>query len=119
MVPVIVLLEIDKNNKETLKTAKVRSTSYRKRSSDTPASKEEAAIKQHPDLEEAMINFAAKWAQVGTINTSNVIGLFLAELGEAQKKQKQLKHKARYRYVEYPVRKRGRDDLEETMSLSS
>jgi hypothetical protein len=117
MIPVIVLLETDRStNKDRLKATRVKRSSYRKRFAE-PANKEEAAIQQHSDLEAAMIDFAAKWSQIGTVDPNNIIKLFLVELNDAQKLQKQLGNKARYRYVEYPF-KRNRDNHED-MSVDS
>ena len=108
-VPVIV--QVDKK----LKATKVRLTSYRDPFTD-PASKEAAAIQQHPDLELAMIDLAAIWAQMGTIDTRNVLALFTTELEQAQKNQKKLKGKARFRSVEYPCKCRLNED---EMSMES
>jgi len=112
MIPVIVLLESDKSTKkERLKATKVKFSSYRKRFTEA-ANKEEAALQQHQDLEAAMINCAGKWAEIGTVDPNSIVKLFLTELGLAQKYQRQLNNKARYRCVEYPM-KRPRSDSED------
>lgn len=114
LIPVIVLLveSSETYTMENLKATKVKRSSYRKRFTE-PANKEEAAIQQHPDLEAAMINCAAKWAEVATVDNPSIVKLFLAELVEAQKYQLQLKGKSRYRYVEYPISKRSRENSED------
>ena len=117
LIPVIVLLEQDGKRLEHLKATKVKRSSYRKRFTE-PANKEDAALQQHLDLEAAMINCAAKWAEIATVDNTSIVNLFLAELVEAQKYQMQLKGKARYRYVEYPINKRGRGDSEDMSVVS-
>jgi hypothetical protein len=99
MIPVIVQLE------GGLKATKVKVSSFRKRFI-LPTCKEEAAVQQNPDLELAMINLATMWAQMGVTDISNIVKLLSTEIHEAQKQQKKLKGKARYRFVEYPVKRK-------------
>jgi len=116
-VPVIVLLEKIGNGKDKVKATTVNRSSFRKPFTEA-TSKEQAAIQQHPDLELAMINLAAMWAQMGKTDLNNVVKLFTDELADAQQRQRKLKGKARYRFVEYPFSlKRQRED--ECMSLDS
>lgn len=116
MIPVIVLLEKIANGKDKVKATKVKRSSYRKRFSEA-TSKEQAAIQQHPDLELAMINLAAIWAQMGTTDLKNIVKLFTDELADAQQLQRKLKGKARYRFVEFPFKRQR--DAEDCMSVDS
>jgi hypothetical protein len=100
MIPVIVQLE------RGLKPTMVKLSSFRKAFTE-PTSKEEAAVQQNPDLELAMINLATMWAQMGLTDISNIVKLLATEINEAQKHQKNLKGKARYRYVEYPCKRKS------------
>ena len=110
MIPVIVQLENE------LKATKVKLSSFRKPFTE-PTCKEEAALQQNPDLELAMINLATMWAQMGVTDISNIAKLVATEINEAQKHQRNLKGKARYRLVEYPVTgKRKSNSVEDTMN---
>ena len=100
LIPVIVQLE------RGPKATKVKLLSFRKPFTE-PTCKEEAAVQQNPDLELAMINLATMWAQMGVTDISKIVKLVATKINEAQKHQKNLKGKARYRYVEYPCKRKS------------
>jgi hypothetical protein len=106
---VIVELDADPDDENLmgepeLKATYVKITSLRKQFSSEPRTFEEAALRQHKDIEKAMIDLADMFAKLGgNVNNNEVMRLFTAELNTAQELQHKLGSKARYRYVNFKI----------------
>lgn len=97
---VIVHVEDDEDDLGFDKYTRVKDNSYRP-SHKAPASFEEAALQQHPDLELTMIRFAEMLAECGITDPGQIGHLFAIEFARAVKYQHSLKSKARYRSTIY------------------
>jgi hypothetical protein len=111
--PVIVQL-----GEDTFKATRVKRASFRNPFTP-PATKEMAAIQQHPDIELATIKLAEMWAEIGDIDKKAAAQLLTTEIEFAMKLQNKLKGKARYRSVEWPYFKRGRDNGYDAMDTAT
>ena len=80
---------------------KVMETSIRNRHPTEPSTYEEAMFMQNPDIEEAMVAFAAMLAQCALFSNHEILRVFAQELDRAQIFHQKLGHKARFRHVEF------------------
>ena len=68
---------------------------------EKPANFEQAALQQHPDIEQTLVKLATMFAQCRISITVNAVTLLEEEIHKQQKFMRTLGRRARYRFVDF------------------